>query len=869
MMGSTCRVRDKNGSFFLAMTPPSTWLLAALLALAGPARPDVGLEADGGAPRDRVGLIGLPDIQDSLRVEIRAPGVAPYPAPIDSTDDGRPALVVPVHPDVLGGGEVAVAVFDGDRQLGLVSPFRIAGLPRAPGTLRRAVQVQRESLALEASRLGFELADLRGPIDALPVELWPAAVALGTLERTDNPNAWAGLLDGTAPALGGRAVDWEVADALAAMAGVEEAVAAHQARRAALGPPPSPLRIVEVPVGAPPGPPGRGPAPPDAPRPVYRRVEIADAATLSYFMKLAWENKGTAESGALKLVGDINNLVGVIPTGVTQVGSLVVGTALFAHVERAALKAALYPSALSTPRATFTVSRFDEDFVEPGTWSDYTVYANSGVWNPTETAFKLVAEAAGVVAGAKALGGPASGVFTGLRDMQATNTAKAAAGRLGKTIGSASDTFVGPFWWGPIDLSGESWSEARVVLGGESFMVDPPVQTYFPIELGRGVLQLRPCGSCFPPLLNQGAGTLHHQVEVRPIAILLTPSRGRYKPGRSVPVTATVQFAHDETLEWEVTEGSVVGHGERQTSATVRLPYRNGVVYVTARSTSTTGLRDPAIATEERVGVAGYRVETAEEEEEEITSNTCAYVLDDIDTLWYVARDGDQEVARLTYVFDALHRTPEGFRAVIRVGLSTREGGRWVANPATRIEAVCDRSGLDLSGVIQRGEAPTAAIDGEGQLRGISFPNRPRPGLSVPDATARIRMDVSPESLGRSFDYDLAEELSGLSFGRSEAFDLVFETELRNRQIVGRERITVPGIIGEVSAWKMTADGTGRVRLYGDGVLASLLGDAFNGAPSSAGPVTVWFHRRYGILRQTQAGGRQTSTLELAGIRRR
>ena len=873
----------------------AAWALAALAVLAStPSLPDVELAADAGMPFERVALTRVPALSDTLGVEVRAPGHDPYPAVLDTTAAGEVAVVVPVHPDVLGGGDVALVFFDGPREVGTVAPFRIRGVPAAPGTLRRSAGLQREIVAAEAARFGLTLDDLRDPTAALPVQLWPAADALGMLETALNPNALPALYDGTAPVLDGRPVDLDVADALAGLLGVESVIEAERDRVRARNRLPEAGRVEPV-SGNGPADGGRGPRAPSAgpdgaPDLTKVAIDRGDASLLSDLMMDAYRGGLEAHSVVNKVAGDLNNGVGLLPFGVTQGASALIGATLFAHTELALTRSKLYPSSLHSAQASFSTSTFNEDYTEKGSWSGFTVYASSKTWNVGETGAKAVGEAfyaaKGVRGGvdtwrrhsqrraagaARSLDADLDATLQGYKDMRRSNRTKTKLADLGRGLGAT----VGPFRWGPIDLTG-SWSTAEVLAG--EVAVDPAFQTYHPTAVGAGVIQVKVVGSLFPPLTNEGDAYVNHDVEAKAIRITLSPSSGTYRPGVEVPVSADVQNADDPSLDWSVSQGAVQQTGE--TTATVFLPSGEDVVYVTARSTSTTGLRAAAFGPVERTGTAAYRVKEnadAEDDDDEVENNVCGFALGDIDTLWYVAWTGDRETARVTYAFESVAVTPVSVRGTVRVGVSIPVEDGWLAMPSNRTTFTCDRSGLDLTGVIERdgpatliqGRPGVDTVEGEGQLRGVTFPNRPRPGLALPDATARIRFDVDPDLGEETFDYALAEELTKRSYDRTEAVTLVFETEMTNRRVVGRERISVPGLIGEVEAWKMTATGTGRVRMRSEGLIGSFLQDALNNAPATSGSVSFWFHPRYGILRQTQVTDGQASTLELVGVRRR
>ncbi|MEM7789480.1 MAG: hypothetical protein AAF594_17300, partial [Bacteroidota bacterium] len=218
----------------------------------------VELEAAGGAPLERVAFIAAPEADD-LRVMIRAEGYDPFQTRTDSTADGRLAMVVPVHPDVLRGGTVAVIVYDGDREIETVGPFQIAAAPRADGAMARTMASIGASAGTTARAYGRTAGDLDGSLASLPIQLWGAASAASALQsQTGSP------LD-PGRTIHGEPVDLATADALAALFGFEAAAAAYAAQTAALGAPPDPVTTTPIVASGDPPTPARGPHAPEAP----------------------------------------------------------------------------------------------------------------------------------------------------------------------------------------------------------------------------------------------------------------------------------------------------------------------------------------------------------------------------------------------------------------------------------------------------------------------------------------------------------------------------------------------------------------------------------------------------------------------------
>ena len=601
---------------------PLVLLLAPMVATAQP----VTLARDHGAPFDRVAFGSIPEITDSLRVVVRAPGEAPYAAPIDRSG-AAPQLVVPLHPAPLDGGDVALDVYDGDRLLGAVERFRIGALPRAPGTLERVLALHLRVVELTAARYGYGLADLREVTPDLPVHLWPPAIVLGALTGPDNPNSLRAILDGTAPLAADPSFDAAVADALAASLDAEALLQRYVDALEAVGPPPDPPTFV----GAGPAPtpvvPPRGPHAGDVARwPAPQRVEIRSARQLSHYMLEAEAHRLVAADAGFEFIGGAGDHLGIAPHPVAQSASLAVSATLFLVLDGALMQAALLPSELFAPRAEFSAATFEEDFVEPGRWDLYLVQARSRSWNAGGTIGQGISElffgvgaARGVWDGVQVTEGAAKASFDAnvgqlgraYGEMHASNRTKSVARQMGEFFGDENQ--IGPFVWGPVELTPTLFSEAKPVGTGAALLrVVQGDRTYRPLGVGESGLVLTPRAGFFPPQSNVSAGSVTHRVTTEPIEVRLTPSGGEAVPGQTVRVEASVEHALDSRVRWSVEASPGVAFDADGLWATLTFPPDAGPgdrAIVTAVSTSTAGLRSPSLTPPERSALAAFVVE--------------------------------------------------------------------------------------------------------------------------------------------------------------------------------------------------------------------------------------------------------------------
>lgn len=578
------------------------------------------LLASSAAPGTEVPIAGLAEDLErpeslELRATIRAEGFAPYSARV--VDIGGFALRVPVHPNVLTGGEVSIDFLARGQPIGTVESFFIQGVPRSQGSSRRVLDLLQQTVALAASHYGLGAAALQQPLGEIPIQAWSAAILQEALDDPA-PTGLPTLLGGSGE-IRGEPVDVEVVDALAGLFQLEHALQQHLNGLAALGTPPDPISTVRLAVGS------RDPRhsetsfvfasgrqePSDfrfASNDVdsFTRVEIRTAANLSWYMKLAEHHRQSFETTWLKVLGQANDLAGTIPHPAAQVPTLAISAALFVYLENALIQSLMLPSSLSNPRANFSKDEFLEDDPVPGDWEGYKVWASSKRWDPGSSLGQGIIELGLTVDGVRGAGvGDWVDFSTGMAGVGLNNQAKASARRFGGLLGG---TF-GPYEWGPITLYGERWVDADApTIGGASRLhVDSRRQTYSPSDVGSAAVRLRPRAGSFPPESNTAKAQLMHRVETLPIFVNLSPGARVVKPGAGLKLTATIQNALDTELEWSL-DGP--GHG---VSLQVDPPIPGGTrgsagqaamllfpgevevkkVVVRVASTSATGLRAP------------------------------------------------------------------------------------------------------------------------------------------------------------------------------------------------------------------------------------------------------------------------------------
>lgn len=148
-----------------------------------------------GMPLERIALTGLSGADRSTDwVQVEAPGYAPYETALYGSQAEGYEVLVPLHPDAIDGGTVTLVVTDGVVSCPGIS-FEVLALPPFSGNPIEETVAAMEQVALAlANRYGVDRGGLASvPLDQLPVDLIPLALAFTALDAADYPAALADL----------------------------------------------------------------------------------------------------------------------------------------------------------------------------------------------------------------------------------------------------------------------------------------------------------------------------------------------------------------------------------------------------------------------------------------------------------------------------------------------------------------------------------------------------------------------------------------------------------------------------------------------------------------------------------------------------
>lgn len=548
----------RNGESYTQLTGaplPQAWVPAPADGTVFVAAADVNPE-----PLDFVEIFGLPSDATNLFAEVQIPGqkqifytLMRQPAP------DRWELLTPLRPDSAdGGGAVSITIRNADNFYPL-GTLNLAPLPAAPGTAAGVATDLAGINDLIGSLTGGPLSNYYDtPVDSIPEDLRPYVLLDQVVRDPGNPNNLSNVLAGTAPALQNVSYNADQIDRIWAKLGVRSYLADINAAFAGA---PSTAGLPVVLANSRPVLNG-GPTTLDARVPVSTGVlRIQDLNTLSHWMKKQCEAEsatasGTARADFLQDSGYAISAVGLLgPVGAAF--SLGAGATLFALQTYNQGLANLLPS-----DAVFEllVSKpfFYEDYCETGDWEAY-VHATSKGWSLDKT---LVTGAFTAFSGAGAVRGlqkvAAGSEALGAYATEVVDYGEATAGvALGKFFpGDTSVITISPSHWDNIPVSDED-IDTRVkveVVGTAIKLSTQSKRSYEPNEVGEAGLKVQTVDGLLGCEAPQGKTVL---VEVRDNKVSLSPNGGPVTPDQVIEFTAIVTDAHDKSLAFSVSAGTI------------------------------------------------------------------------------------------------------------------------------------------------------------------------------------------------------------------------------------------------------------------------------------------------------------------------
>jgi len=174
----------------------------------------INLAEKSGKPMDQIPLIGFPEENDDIYVNLIVEGkITDLFTFISVESPNNYSLVVPLHPDGIVGGKIEFEFTDEKVSCNPIQ-FKIESLPPASGAFEKLVNVIDNNYRqfATAANISNELFEK----EQVPSDLTPMALAHFLLNGAKNQNSLKNIASATAPILNEENVDIELLDALTA-----------------------------------------------------------------------------------------------------------------------------------------------------------------------------------------------------------------------------------------------------------------------------------------------------------------------------------------------------------------------------------------------------------------------------------------------------------------------------------------------------------------------------------------------------------------------------------------------------------------------------------------------------------------------------
>ncbi len=486
-------------------------------------------------PMARIYVSGIPGAKAEVSYEVvflDPEGMDHFSLPLEVPTEGLPWFMAPFHPELPNeGGPIRLLIAAGEDR----SPeldLDLGALPAAPGSFARFVSVLGEHIDQRAVLEGSSFAELAGQ-DFADVEprLLPFKFAQAFVDDPNNPNCLARIADGSSDYLDAEAKD--LLDRIFGYAPVDSVVQADidhltGAETSAFtwyGDDASKDGCVNM-----------GPTVSTAP-------QLSDAMQTAFEAKIATDPNG-APAQILGATGLALGAAAFVP-GLGGVAA-VAGAGLYAFQTSREYYANTYPSAFVSLDFALDKSELSED--EPGfaRWSDVNVIAKSNGWVADKAIFDAIMQLAGAGLGAAQLG-KIKGSET-LRDAAMTDVGMSVGFFLGGQPSGLVE-FCSQRW--KVDITDLPYSKGQAVIGRVT--VDTKWREIRPAQVGTDIIRVKAVSEQF------GYQTISADlpIETKAIKVTAVPSVVFVKkPGEIVNITATLQYAELETMDWRPEEGS-------------------------------------------------------------------------------------------------------------------------------------------------------------------------------------------------------------------------------------------------------------------------------------------------------------------------
>lgn len=547
------------------------------------------------APLAPVVLSGLPANREDLLADVTPAGTSSagvegtFLVPLLPLGADRYELRVPLHPtNGVEGGAVDVRV-RGDSLVTRAAALTLAPYTPAPGAFAHVLDRFQHLLDLHMAELGMTRAQLLDPNrdPAADPALIPLALAQTLLEDPSHDRDMRDFLAGSSafdfirpPTAGDRDAIDRIMGASGLADVVEQDIAAAQARLEALGLDPRNL------------------GDPDA----QGFLSISSASDLDGAMRRAWDahkaiDPNTARGEFWTALGFSLGVVGIVGGLPGEIFAVTAGTATWAYHTYLDGTSKLYPREFVGGSFSFvpSIDRFKEDEAGPGEWTNVLVSARSEGWSLDKAQMGLALQVAGGLSAYATWAGKVTSAGAKLASDMNTLFQGLLLNHVPDGPGDTAD--VPARTWGPIDITGPEWTDARVA--GSAIRVTSG--TYVPEAVGDALLTVETRVTRFGDAqvaFDRETITVEAiEMRFRVDGLEWLPERRTVKVGDEVTLDLFVENALDDSVDWTLSAGSWsqaptrVGEGHWRGRVQTPDEQKAFPVIVQATSTATGGAR--------------------------------------------------------------------------------------------------------------------------------------------------------------------------------------------------------------------------------------------------------------------------------------
>ena len=501
------------------------------------------------------------------------------------TDTGD-FMIMPLYPpDPIHGGVVQIVLTDGEGNFSEPMEFTIDSLPEAPNEYSDVVSLMQDVLTMNLALNGLTRDSLNfQSASDIPLTLLPYYLSYNVIDNPENPNSMRAIADGPIPYLNNNSIDIELLDRLF---GLMDLRAYYEDIITNLDTTITPelnysnSKLSEIKVSSI----QSCITPPD--------YGITTCAQLAAAMNDQAKRAKASASASDKVVNDIisSTLLGVsLVPGAASVTAVIGGGLWVKGMMKSGFENML-PSEFVDEATSFNPSTnsFNEDYTEPGNWTEFKVTATSNGWKLDKIALEGMLQAVGALKageGISAVPSPFEQNVTGAMKGFFEGNAQAAA--IDQITQGEDFVEICPNTWSNINCADEDYSTATVLSG--NLVIDETAKTFEPFEVGRATFKIETSDAFEEDLTGIATAINTNEIE-----IFINPYQAEADTNETVYFSAVVLNAENNEIEFTHENGGTLFSTGLSASVTCPNTPWDPPIILKAKSLSTTGLRANAL----------------------------------------------------------------------------------------------------------------------------------------------------------------------------------------------------------------------------------------------------------------------------------